>query len=177
MSEPTNEQRETQRTLEAYRPEVEAILRALGFPSGWDRLSDATTIGQLVEAAGRDWRSGRDALHAAGFYSCVADNTTHEPVWRIAQCRREDEEDVAAYWREQEALLEDTRPMDPAPEDPTGGGNDGCWPEGRPFPLTPEESQRLLMGYAVPWRGTIGEWHRWQAHGVELWGGWARIKR
>jgi len=163
--------------VEAHRAEIEEILGALRFPDGWRALTDETTIGQLAAMAGWEWRAARDALHAAGIWRGVADNTTGWPVWQVAKEKREQREQDAAFWREQDALLEDTTPMDPAPKDPRGGENYGCWPADRPFPMTAEDCQRVLMGYAAPWRGTVGEWRRWQGHGMELWQGWVVMRR
>jgi hypothetical protein len=162
--------------VEKYRAEIEEMQRALRLPAGLDRITDETTITQLIETAPVDWREGVNLLRDAGFHR-IFSNLREEPVWRVAQERREDEERYEAYWAEMDKLLENTRPMNPAPEDPKKGENYRFWPPGRPFPMTPEDCRRLLMGYAAPWRGTIGEWERWQPGGFELYDGWVWIKR
>jgi hypothetical protein len=69
------------------------------------------------------------------------------------------------------------RPIVPEAEDPYGGENEGGWPEDKPFPMTPEDCQRLLMGYTAPWRGTSNEFFEWHWSGLEMIQGWLRFKR
>lgn len=53
------------------------------------------------------------------------------------------------------AEQDDDTPIEPAPHPPQGPG--GVWPKDRPFPLTPEECERLVRGYPVPWRGSLDD--------------------
>jgi hypothetical protein len=65
-------------------------------------------------------------------------------------------------------------PIVPEPEKPTS--IESTWPEDKPFPLTPEECERLVRGDAVPWRGTMREFLSLEG-AYEMTSGWIFCRR